>query len=260
MSDKCIVMFDINDGKSQYDHSRYTNITKTSWKSFCDKHDIDFISITEPLKDIPNVKWNKHFIFDFIDTKYKKIGIVDSDTMPKWNAPNIFDLYDDEFCGVIDNESIWKLHNNILKYKESFKDLSYNKEFMIDKYINCGVLLFTRDHKFIFDKMRSFYYKNKEDLDNWNVPDTDCDQTIFNLILEHPHIKQKFKRKYFDIRFNTMRLIQNGWLSHNWQLNEDKTNFFIKYSFIWHFNGCSFEEKSSLINKVWGGLKNNYER
>lgn len=260
MSDKCIVMFNIDDGRSQHNPHQYTDITKMSWESFCKKHNIDFIHITEPVKDVPHSKWNKHFVFDFIDTKYKKIGMVDFDTMPNMNAPNIFDLYDDEFCGVVDNESIGWLYNSISKYKEAFEDLSYNTEFMIDKYINSGVLFFTRSHKFIFDAVIDFYYKNKESLDNWDVPNTGRDQTVLNLILEHPCIKDKFKRKYFDVRFNTMRLRQNGWLSHNWQLNEDSTNFFIKYSFIWHFTGCSVEERSTLINQVWKGLKNNYER
>ena len=37
---------------------------------------------------------------------------------------------------------------------------------------------------------------------------------------------------------------------HNWQLDEDKNPFFIKYGYLWHFTGFSVEDRIK-INDVW---------
>ena len=251
-------MYAIEDSNSKYDHSQYYDITKKAWEFYCKKYDIDFLVVDTPDESILHSKWNKHTIFNNIGDNYDKIGLVDFDTMPNWNAPNIFELYDDEFCGVIDNESIFWLYNSISTYKKTFSELSYSESYNIDKYINSGVLFFTKEHKFIFDEMLNIYKIHKQTFDTWKVPYTGRDQTILNLLLERDDIKQKIKRKYFDVRFNTMRLHQNGWLSHNWQLNEDQTNFFIKYSYIWHFTGCSVENRIELIKQIWNNFKNQY--
>jgi hypothetical protein len=55
-----------------------------------------------------------------------------------------------------------------------------------------------------------------------------------------------------------MRLIKNDWLQYNWQINEDKTPFFIKYSYIWHFTGCSIEERTNLMTSIWQQTKHLY--
>ena len=69
---------------------------------------------------------NKELVFEKIGDKYEKIGIVDADTMIKWDAPNIFDLYDDEFCGVVDNDSYYFLHNSINAYGKFFQKIKLN--------------------------------------------------------------------------------------------------------------------------------------
>lgn len=123
------------------------------------------------------------------------------------------------------------------------------------EYINSGVLFFTKNHKYVFEEVLKFYNNNKQVLDNWSVPNTGRDQTVLNLILN----KLKVNKKYLDFRFNTMRLIKNDWLQHNWQLNEDRSPFFIKYSHIWHFTGCSIKERNELINQIWNQTQQFYK-
>jgi hypothetical protein len=208
MNKNCIIIFAIDDGKSKFNHSDYYNVTKQAWESYCRKYNIDFIFVDKLTDNIPHPKWNKHCAFDYVDG-YEKIGMMDFDTMPNWSAPNFFDQYTDEFCGVIDNESINWLTNSITSYRQSFNEL--NVPISLCQYINSGVLFFTKNHK------------------------------------------------YVDFRFNTMRLIKNDWLQHNWQLNENNTPFFIKYSYIWHFTGCSIEERNGLINQIWDQTKQFYK-
>ena len=101
MNKNCIAMVAIQEETSKYNHKEYFEISKLCWESYCKKHNIDFILID---KKLPNVKfcvWHKEFVFDFIEDKYEKIALVDFDTMVHWNAPNFFELYNDEFCGAI---------------------------------------------------------------------------------------------------------------------------------------------------------------
>jgi hypothetical protein len=46
--------------------------------------------------------------------------------------------------------------------------------------------------------------------------------------------------------------------SYNWQLNEDKTPFFIKYGYDWVFNGIPKNQRTSLMEQTWDLVKHNY--
>ena len=49
------------------------------------------------------------------------------------------------------------------------------------------------------------------------------------------------------------------WFSHNWQLKEDKTPFFIKYGYIWMYSGFDRTQRFGLMKQTWDLVKNNYE-
>jgi len=49
------------------------------------------------------------------------------------------------------------------------------------------------------------------------------------------------------------------WFSHNWQLKEDNTPFFIKYGNIWFFSGFDRRQRHSLMEQTWNIIKENYE-
>lgn len=246
-------MVAIQDEASKYDHQKYFEASKECWQSYCKKHNIDFIVVD---KKLPNVKfcvWHKEFVFDFIGDKYEKIALVDFDTLVHWDAPNFFDLYNDEFCGVLENESLFWIQNSLNAFRGNFVELR-DVEITLSEYINGGVLFFHKSHKNFFEKLKTFYIQNKPTFDNWNVPNTGKEQTILNLYLK----KENIKKKYLDFRFNTMRLTKNDWLHHNWQIDGDKTPFFIKYSYIWHFTGCSIEERTNLMTSIWQQTKHLY--
>ena len=47
--------------------------------------------------------------------------------------------------------------------------------------------------------------------------------------------------------------------THNWQLKEDSTPFFIKYAYLWHFTGIPIENKEQLMKETWEFVRSNYE-
>ena len=59
---------------------------------------------------------------------------------------------------------------------------------------------------------------------------------IYNVT--HPHRKEVF--------------------SHNWQLNDDKRPFFIKYGYHWIFSGMAKDLRTNLMEQTWQIIKHNY--
>jgi hypothetical protein len=249
----CIMMVAIDDELSKHSHKKYSDLTIKSWEFYCKRYNIDFHIVREKRKDIKHSVFHKEFVFDYIGESYNKIGIVDFDTMVKWDSPNVFELYDDEFVGIMDNASIWWFLNSINAYKSNFKELS-SINLKISENINGGVLFFTNKHKNFFDKIKKFYFSNKNLIDNWNIPNTGREQTILNLFLK----KENIKRKFLPYAWNTVGMIKRGMLSGNEKLN-DPTPLFLKYGYIWHFTGFPIEKRSNLISQIWNQTKNLYK-
>ncbi len=50
-----------------------------------------------------------------------------------------------------------------------------------------------------------------------------------------------------------------NWFSHNWQLKEDTTPFFIKYGNIWKYSGFDRKQRNPLMKQTWDLISKNYE-
>lgn len=245
-------MVAIEDELSNHSHQTYFQHTISSWTYYCKKHNIDFVVVS---KKLPNVKysvWHKEFVFDYVGDDYEKIGVVDFDTMIKWDAPNIFELYDDEFVGVLDQNSINWINNSQTAYRNAFPQFK-NTHVGLSEHINGGVLFFTKNHKSFFEKLKNFYLTNKNILDNWTVPSTGKEQTLLNFHLK----EEKVKRKYLPYCWNTVGMAKKGMFWHNDKLN-DPTPFFMKYAYIWHFTGFPIEQRNQIINQIWEQTKQFY--
>ena len=45
---------------------------------------------------------------------------------------------------------------------------------------------------------------------------------------------------------------------YNWQLEEDKTPYFIKYGHVWGFSGLPKNQRTEVISQTWDLVKDNY--
>lgn len=246
-------MVAIEDELSKHSHKTYFEHTIESWQFYCKKYNIDFHVIRKKLSNVKYSVWHKEFVFDFVGDQYEKIGIVDFDTMIKWDAPNVFDLYDDEFVGVLDQTSISWMANSHSAYKSAFpqfKDIKVG----LSEHINGGVLFFTKHHKSFFETLKKFYLDNKQILDDWSVPNTGKEQTLLNLHLKQANIKVK----HLPYAWNTVGMVKKGLLWHNDKLN-DPTPFFFKYCYLWHFTGFPIEQRNQLINDIWSQINTLYK-
>lgn len=238
----------INSDTSKFNNTDYSQYCLNSWQAWCSKNNIDFFIIDKHDDRYKFPVWNKDLIFEYVGEKYDKIIYVDSDTMIKWDSPNPFDLYDDEFCTVVDRASLKWILNSIKEYQPFFKDITLN----LDNYFNSGVCMFTKKHKFIFDNLIEFYQTYSSKLDN--IKGVGKVQTVLNFMLE----KENIKRKILPPTWNLFSIHKKNMFKHNWQLNEDMTPFFIKYSYIWHFTGFPIEDRTRIMKQVWENYKQYY--
>lgn len=187
-----------------------------SWQYWCENNNVDLIQYNEN---------------DEIKNKmitYKKVGLINTDVFIKWDAPNIFESFNDDICGVVDTSDLNKI---ILDIKNSTKKLD------IDLYLQTDVLFLDSKYSDIIDNTLS-----SEQLSiNYNISLLNKSPKILYPCwnLYSIHVKDMFKC--------------------NWQLNLDGVPSFIKYAHIWNFNDLPDQSKDSSITDIWNYLKSKYK-
>lgn len=237
----------------------YLVFSKKCWEWWCKKHDIIFYEYTTPTNldtGKHKVTWQRWFdVFDQLELAnidYDKIAVVDGSSMIRWDTPNIFELVSDELMAFRSLENLRWVHEGIHGYKHLFN----NFEFDIKKYISCGFQIFNNSHKQFLQELKDFYISNEDEILKLQKDIArGTDQPVYNYLLQIKNIKVKSLPAPFMIT----HMNRFDWFSHNWQLNEDMTPFFIKYGYIWFFSGFDRAQRSSLMKQTWDIIKKNYE-
>ena len=157
-----IYMVAIDHGKSNWKHSNFAQYSRKSWERWCEKNGVDFHCVTKHDERYGFPIWNK---LNVVDTckDYDKVGIVDCDTMININAPNIFNELSSGISGVLDDVNYNWLYSSVENYGKFFEH-----EMDYDSYINAGVVFLDNESLSVYEKLRDFYFENKEELDNWD--------------------------------------------------------------------------------------------
>ncbi len=248
------------DHKDKYGDYDYFEYSKNTWKHFCKKFDCHFVEFNTPVeKDLFKfrVNWQKAiFVFDELEKKgieYDQIALVDSSCMYKWNAPNFFELTERKFVGWRDVDNMRWTNDSIVGYKDFFKDFKLDRT----KYINSGFIIFNELHKEFFNSFKQLYYDNIDTFCELQdkIVKKGTEQTPLNYWLQINEIETKTD---LPIAFKLTHLHRKEMFGYNWQLNEDKTPYFIKYGYNWIFNGLPKHDRSNLMKQVWDMVKHNY--
>ena len=250
MSKNLIYMVAVNHKTSTYKNSDYARYAKLSWKFWCKKNNVDFIVIDRHHDRYKFPVWNKDTIFDIVGDTYDKIGYVDSDSMIHWDAPNMFDLYTDEWCWTKDYSNLRWTYNSANYYQKFYPDVKLD----LYNYYSSAIKFFTKEHKPIFDGLIKLYENNSTELDEVATWGGGKVQTICNYEVK----KQGIKTKELDIRWNMFPMHKREMFGHNWQDGDDKTPFFVKYSYIWHYTGFGIEDRTKLMRETWDAFGANY--
>ena len=243
-----IYMVAINHNKSQYQHSDFADYSKKTWEYWCEKNGVDFHCVTEHDDKYGYPIWNKLNVTD-VCKDYDKVGIVDCDTMIKWDAPNIFDEVTDGVYGVQDVGNLRWIDNSI-KTRQHF----FNHTMDLEKYINAGVVWLDKKSLSVYKHLQDFYFEHQEELDSW-TKGGGKEQTLFNFHLQ----SLNYKVNVIPPIWNLVSMHKTEMFSHNWQDDDDKTPFFIKYGYVWHFTGFEIEKRYEFMKNTWELTKENYE-
>jgi hypothetical protein len=173
--------------------------------------------------------------------------------MVRWDCPNFFDMVDDRMVAWRDMSNLNWIYYSIEGYKPLFNDFKLD----ISKYINCGSIIVNKSHRDFLEYIKKFYYKNKTDLIKLQdeIVKKGTDQTPFNYLLQINDIDVNME---LPRSFNLNHMNRGDWFSHNWQDGDDKTLFFLKYSYIWRFTGISKDQRTQLMSQTWNMIKHNY--
>jgi hypothetical protein len=243
----------------KYGGFEYLQYSRKTWEYWCKQNDCEFIAFTEPVeKDLFKfrVNWQKAiFCFDELEKRgieYDQICLVDSSCMIKWDAPNFFELTDRKFSAWRDLDNMRWTNDSINGYKEFF-----NFDLDRTKYINSGFIIFNEAHKEFFNSFKQLYYDNVDifcELQD-KIIKKGTEQTPLNYWLQINDIDIKTD---LPVAFKLTHLHRKEMFGWNWQLNEDKTPYFIKYGYNWIFNGLPKDQRSKIMQDVWGIVKHNY--
>ena len=249
MSKNLIYMVAIDHNTSTYRNYDYAQYAIKTWEYWCKKNEIDFLLIDEHNPRYKFPVWNKDTIFEKVGDTYDKIGYVDSDTMIHWNAPNMFDLYDDELCLIKDYTNLRWTYNSRNYYQRFYPDIKLD----LYEYYSSAIKFFTKEHKPIFDGLIELYENNSEGLDETATMGGGKVQTVFNYEIQ----KQNIKVKELSPIWNMFPLTKKEMFKNNWQKisggidGRDSTPHYIKYSWIWHFTGFPIEDRTRLMKQTW---------
>lgn len=238
----------INSNTSQFNNSDYARYSINTWKYWCEKNNVDLIIQTEDQTKMKFPIWNKEKIYE-IGKGYDKIGIVDSDTMIRWDAPNIFEFMEDKFYGVNDLCDLDWLFSSIEPRQKFFPNVRLD----LNKYLNAGVLFFPSKYLDLFEQFLIFVKNNEEEINQ--IKGGGKEQTLLNLFLQENNIEIEL----LDPSWNLLSIHKKNMFQHNWQLNQNKTPYFINYSYIWHFTGFPIEQRVEVMESTWEFLKQNYK-
>lgn len=181
------------------EEKQFVKNCKYSWQKFCQKYDIEFLEITDPITSFNNIppQAQKMWVYDILEYNniaYDQAALVDYDSFALPHCPNFFDLSDRKFCAVPDNGFGPQLNRLIRLFKDAWYK---NSPVNWDNYFNSGFFIFNKDHYNVFKTSIEFYNENRTQFAQLNKSDDLNDQTIFNFVLHDlGHELKLFPRSY----------------------------------------------------------------
>ena len=238
---------------------KWMEISHKAWKFWCDKNNCELVVYDTPsIEDLGKyrITVQRWFdLFEFVDNKgieYDKIAMIDASSIPRWDCPNFFDLTDGKFTAGIENDNLRWVYESIIGYKKLFNDY----ELDITKYFNTSFIILEKQFRYVLDEFKNTYMNKDYAIRKVQseVKRGTC-QTPLNYVVQKLGIDINF----LPVEYRMSHLPRKDLLNYNWQLDEDKTPFFIKYGKVWFFSGFDKTTRNDLMTQTWETVKGNYK-
>ena len=245
----------------KYGGWEWVDISRKTWEYWCKKNDVLFVPFEKPIEeDLTRfrINWQKAiFVFDEMERRgidYDQICQVDCTHMIKWDAPNFFELTGHKLTAVRDTDNLNWIYNSIIGYKDFFDGFNFDKQ----KYVSSSPMIFNEEHKEVFKSFKKLYYDNVDtfvELQDKSVR-KGTEQTPLNYWLQINNVEMNLDLPF---SYKLTHIHRKDMFNYNWQLEEDKTPFFIKYGYDWVFTGIPKDQRTEVMKYAWELVKDNYD-
>ena len=243
----------------KYGGWEWMDISRKTWEYWCKKNDVIFFPMEKPIKDdLVNyrINWQKSIycfvLLDEAGIDYDQIFLVDASCMVKWSMPNVFELTDHKFTAWRETDNLNWVYQSIQGYKDYFQyDLNAHD------YFSSGVIIFNKKHKELFQSFQQHYFDNLDNcvyLQDKGVR-KGTEQTPLNYWVQIHNVELNLDLPFV---YKLTHIHRKEMFHYNWQLNEDKTPYFIKYGYNWVFNGIPKDQRTLVMTQTWDLVKDNY--
>jgi len=215
-----------------------------SWKIWCDTNNCELFVLEDRIypKEVMNANWHKLFVFDLLeanDIKYNQILIVDADTIPHPDSPNIFDYTNNKY-GVVRN---YGSMDWVCRSYENYKKLLFpNVTYSPTDYFNSGVIVLNKQHRDFYKKTQTLYLEQYEFIktiqQNYGVG---TDQPVLNFMSRQENVDIEYLPYEwnmqdigrFEILNNDLPFINCGWIFHYCAIpgGDDATYYWMEKTF-----------------------------
>ena len=243
----------------KYGGWEWMDISRKTWEYWCKKHDVIFFPMERPINDdLVNyrINWQKSiYCFDLLDEAgidYDQIFLVDASCMARWDMPNVFELTDHKFTAWRETDNLNWVYDSVKGYEDFF---SYKLD--IQKYFSSGVIIFNKSHKDIFLEFKDLYLSNTKEFVELQdkVVRKGTEQTPLNYWVQKNGVELNLDLPF---TYKLTHIHRKEMFGYNWQLEEDKTPYFIKYGYNWVFNGIPKNQRTEVMKNLWNLVKHNY--
>ena len=227
----------------------YMEFSIKTWEWWCKKNDIILHVFTKsdiPIKEMGPC-WQRWYVYDILkqnNVDYRRVAIIDADTMIRWDSPNFFEFARDSYCGARFGECDNWVYKSIKHFKPYFPDTDVDWEIYIDN----GMVLLAENSEDFTKSITDFYWENQKQLiyDEENEY-VGTDQTPVN------YLATKYygdKIKHLSRKYNMMHM----------HLREVLESFcFLDSGWIWHFNGFNNSDRKKAMEDTWNKIKKYYK-
>ena len=245
---------DLGNGRAEAYH-----YSVKSWKSWCSKHNTEFVEWTEPIMDVGANKsgmdgynqfpiiYQREWVFDILEHNgidYDQVLIIDADTIVHPDCPNVFEMTDNKFT-VVEFDGSWDW---VLRSIESYSKYVFGDYMLKEwwKYFDSGFWIVNKSHKSFAKKFVEFYDKNSKLLIEMQDKFlTGTEQTPLNFMLDIENIDVKHLPYEFNMNDMNRKEI----------LSEDL--LFTKVGWIYQFN-CISNNIDNKLTDYWMKKAYNY--
>jgi len=226
----------------------YLDFSLKTWRWWCEKNNVHLYVFSKSDMSMGEMGpcWQRWYAPDILrreGIEYRRIAILDADTMIRWDCPNFLNFYRDSYCGVTCECDYW-VYKSLKQFKSYFPQIDVDWE----GYIDNGMVLLPEGSEEFTQKIIDFYWANQNQLRYDEIHNyAGTDQTPVNYLAAkyYGNNIKHLSRKYNMMHMHLREVLKYG--------------VFLESGYIWQFNGFPNENRKNIMRETWERIEHHYK-